>query len=156
MSDSGSGVFCQLQLLILVYLVSTPNTRFLLLTKSMQKRVLFWKKTCFRVFKKNPPPPKFITALTIAHHLSLSWARSNQSVPPHLTSWRSIHSFTLFSVYPYTGKVPRMWKLSNLILSSHLRLGLPGGFFTCYMSHPSHSSRFYHPHNIGWAVQIIM
>jgi len=24
-----------------------------------------------------------------------------------------IHSFTLFSVYPYTGKVPRMWKLSK-------------------------------------------
>ena len=24
-----------------------------------------------------------------------------------------IHSFTLFSLYPYTGKVPRMWKLSQ-------------------------------------------
>jgi len=24
-----------------------------------------------------------------------------------------IRSFTLFSVYPYTGKVPRMWKLSK-------------------------------------------
>jgi len=24
-----------------------------------------------------------------------------------------IHSFTLFSIYPYTGKVPRMWKLSK-------------------------------------------
>ena len=26
---------------------------------------------------------------------------------------------------------------------------------TRHMSGPSHSSRFYHPHNIGWAVQII-
>ena len=26
---------------------------------------------------------------------------------------------------------------------------------TCYMSHPSHSSRFYHANNIWWAVQII-
>jgi len=26
---------------------------------------------------------------------------------------------------------------------------------TRYMPSPSHSSRFYHPHNIGWAVQII-
>ena len=26
---------------------------------------------------------------------------------------------------------------------------------TCYMSSPSHSSRFYYPKNIGWAVQII-
>ena len=26
---------------------------------------------------------------------------------------------------------------------------------TCHMPSPSHSSRFYQPHNIGWAVQII-
>ena len=26
---------------------------------------------------------------------------------------------------------------------------------TCYMPSPSHSSRFYHPHNIGWGVKII-
>ena len=38
--------------------------------------------------------------------MSLSWASSIQSIPPHPTSWRSI-----------------------LILSSHLRLGLPSGFF---------------------------
>jgi len=23
-----------------------------------------------------------------------------------------IHSFTLFTIYPYTGRIPRMWKLS--------------------------------------------
>ena len=48
----------------------------------------------------------FITAFTIAHHLSLYWASSIQSIPPHPTFWRSI-----------------------LILSSHLRLGLPSGLF---------------------------
>jgi len=49
---------------------------------------------------------KFITVLTSACHLSLSWANSIQSpqLPP--TSWRSI-----------------------LILSPHLRLGLPSGLF---------------------------
>jgi hypothetical protein len=26
---------------------------------------------------------------------------------------------------------------------------------TCYMSRPSHSSRFDHPNNVGWGVQII-
>ena len=47
----------------------------------------------------------FITAFTSARHLSLSSASSIQSIPPlHPTSWRSI-----------------------LILSSHLRLGLPCG-----------------------------
>ena len=60
----------------------------------------------------------------------------------------------------------------HLILSSHLRLGLSSGLFhsgfpiktvytpllyshTCYMPHPTHSSRFDHPNNIGWGVQII-
>ena len=49
---------------------------------------------------------RFITAFTRARHLSLSWARSIQSMFPHPNFWRSI-----------------------LILSSHLRLGLPSGLF---------------------------
>ena len=49
---------------------------------------------------------KFITVLTSARHLSLSWANSIHSPQPPPTSWRSI-----------------------LILSSHLRLGLPIGVF---------------------------
>jgi len=48
----------------------------------------------------------FITVLTSARHLSLSWANSIQSSQPLPSSWRSI-----------------------LILSSHLRLGLPNGLF---------------------------
>ena len=47
-----------------------------------------------------------IIAFTSARHLSITWASSIQSVPPHPTSWISI-----------------------LILSSHLRLGLPSGLF---------------------------
>ena len=58
---------------------------------------------------------------------------------------------------------PASWR-SILILSFHPRLGLPSGLFpsgfltknpvytsplpyTCYMSRPSHSSRFYHRNN---------
>ena len=48
----------------------------------------------------------FITSFTSSRHLSLSWARPIQSMPPHPTSWRSI-----------------------LILSSHLHLGFPSGPF---------------------------
>ena len=47
---------------------------------------------------------RFLTALTSVRHLSLSWASPIQSIYPHPTSWRSI-----------------------LILSAHLRLGLPSG-----------------------------
>ena len=50
---------------------------------------------------------RFITVFTSALHLSLSWANSIQSAQPLPTSWRSI-----------------------LILSSHLRLGLPTRHFT--------------------------
>jgi len=85
----------------------------------------------------------FITAFTSARHESLSQARSIH----HPTSWRTI-----------------------LILSSHLCMGLPSGSFpsgfllkslhtplfsshTCHMPRPSHS-RFDHPSNICWPVQI--
>ena len=65
--------------------------------------------TNFQPVKKFPAfhgTRKFITAFTSARHLSLSWACSIQSIPPHPTSWRFF-----------------------LILSSHLRLVLPRGFF---------------------------
>ena len=51
-------------------------------------------------------PRKFITVLTSTRHLSLSWANPNQSPQPLPTSSRSV-----------------------LILSSHLRLGLPDGLY---------------------------
>ena len=72
-------------------------------------RVLLEKLTGFQLVKKLPAffgSRMFITAFKSPRHLSLSWASSIQSTPPHLTSWSSI-----------------------LILSSHLRLGLPSGLF---------------------------
>jgi len=72
-------------------------------------RVFFEKLTGFQLVKKFPAlcvSRRFITAFTSARHLSPSWASSIHYITPHPTSWRSI-----------------------LILSSHLRLGLPGGVF---------------------------
>ena len=70
-------------------------------------RVLLEQLTGLQLVKKSPAfhgTPRFITALTSVRHLSLSWASTIQSIYPHPTSWRSI-----------------------LILSTHLRLGLPSG-----------------------------
>ena len=63
----------------------------------------------FQLVKKFPAfygTRRFITAVISARHLSLSWASSIQSISLHHTSWRS-----------------------SLILSCHLRLGLPSGLF---------------------------
>jgi len=72
-------------------------------------RVLLEHLTGLQLVKKFPAfhgTPRFITALTCVRHLSLSWASPIQSTYPHPTSWSSI-----------------------LILSTHLRLGLPSGLF---------------------------
>ena len=72
-------------------------------------RVLVEKLTGLQLVKKFPAfhgTRRFITALTSLRHLSPSWASPIQSIYPHPTFWRSI-----------------------LILSTHLRLGLPSGSF---------------------------
>ena len=70
-------------------------------------RVLLEKLTSLQLVKKFAAfhgTLRFIAALTSLRHLSLSWASSIQSIYPHPTSWRFI-----------------------IILSPHLRLGLPNG-----------------------------
>ena len=65
------------------------------------------KPTGSQLVKKFPTfygTPRLITAVKNARHLTLTWASSIQSIPLHPTTRRSI-----------------------LILSSHLRLGLPSG-----------------------------
>jgi len=118
--------FSSMELQILLIYLLTPWSR-----------VLFEKLIGSQVVKTLPAfygNLRFITAFTSARHLSLSWARAMQSIPPHPTCWRPV-----------------------LILSSHLRLGLPSGLFpsgvsnkasplphTYYMPRPSHYSRFDH------------
>ena len=86
-------------------------------------RVLLEKLIGLRLVKKFPT---FYGTRSI-RHLSLSWASPIQSTYPHPTSWISI-----------------------LILSTHLRLGLPSGLFNDSKSTPKHlttnirATEFYH------------
>ena len=102
-------------------------------------RVHLEKLTGLQLVQKFPAfhgTRRFITALTSVRHLSLAWANPIQSIYPHPSSWRSI-----------------------LMLSTHLRLGLPRGLFpsgfptkilytppllthTRHMPNPSHSSLY--------------
>jgi hypothetical protein len=100
------------------------NSKHYLLTHLLTPwcRVLLDKLTGLQLVKKFPAfhgNRRFITALTSVRKLSLSWASPIQSICPHPTSWRSV-----------------------LILSTHLRLGLPSclfpsGFPTKTLNSPS-------------------
>jgi hypothetical protein len=89
---------------------------------------------------------RLITVFTRALHLSLSWTRWIQSIPPHHIYLRSI-----------------------LILSSHLPSGLPSGllpsgfptktlfaliFGPCYMPYQSHPPSLHHSNYIWRRVQV--
>ena len=72
-------------------------------------RVILEKLTGLQLVKKFPhfiQPEGSLSHSTSVSHSSLSWASPIQYIYPHPTSWRSI-----------------------LILSTHLRLGLPSGLF---------------------------
>jgi len=63
-----------------------------------------------------------------------NWFAASQEIP-RISRKPKVHYRTHKSIYPH----PTSWR-------SHPYAPMPS---------PSHSSRFYHPHNIGWGVQII-
>ena len=97
--------------------------------------ILWNPKVHYRVQKWPPPVPTL-----------------RQFDPVH-TRTSHFLKFHLNIIFPFTPVSPQ-WSLSPTFphQSSAQASSLP---HTRYMLHQSHSSRFYHPHNIGWGVQNI-
>ena len=90
---------------------------------------------------------RFITAFTSARHLSLSWARSIQSMLP-LPTFLKIHLNIILPSTPGSSKCFLYSGFPTKTLYTPLH-------HTCYMPRPSDSSRFDHPKVIGWGVHIV-
>jgi hypothetical protein len=90
---------------------------------------------------------RFITAFTFPRHLSLSWANPVQAPTSHFLK---IHFNIIFppTLRSPQGSLSLRFTHQNPVHASLLP-------HSRYMPRPSHYSRFYHPHDIGWGVQIM-
>jgi hypothetical protein len=112
--------------------------------------VLLEKLTGLQLVKKFPPfygTRRFITSFTNSHPKFLSWASSIQSTPRN--SLPKYPSFYCPPIYAWVSPAVSFPQASPPKPCTHLPLPHPG-----YMPRPPHSYRFYHPHNIGWGIQI--
>ena len=138
----------------ILYVQYLYTLNYLLLTYLFTYLLIPWSRvlerlTRFQLVKKFPAffgTLWFITTFTNAHHLSLSCTSLIQSIPPHPTSWRSLY---YLPIYAWVSKVGSFLQVSppNPVYTSPIP-------HTHYMPSSSHS-RFYHPNNIRWSVQII-
>ena len=98
-------------------------------------RILWYPKVHYHTHKRPPPVP----ILSQLH-----------PVPTTLSHFLKIH----LNIILLSASWSPQWSLSLRFPHQNLEHTSPF-LHACHMTRPSHSSRFYHPHNIGWGVQII-
>ena len=113
-----------------------------------KRRVLLDKLIGPKLAKKFPAfygTRRFITAVTTARNLSLSWNTSIQSIPT--SYFLKIHFNIILPLTPGSSNwfVSLSFPHKNPLCTIPLR-------HTYYMPHPPHSPWFDHPNNIWWAV----
>jgi len=115
---------------------------------TLWSRVLLEELKSYQLVKQFPAfysTQMFITALTSAHHLSLILSLLD---PVHTSTFHflKIHANII---------LPSMPGSLSFRFPNQYPAYAPSLPHTCYKPCPSHSSRFYHPNNNGWGVQII-
>jgi len=112
---------------------------YLLYLLSQDSRVLLEKLTGSQLVKEFPAfhgTRPFITTFTSARHLSLPWASSIQSTPPHPTSWRSILILSSQLNLNIIKDLPPNWIISFLEVYKEL--------MHCFIVFPVFSQVSYH------------
>ena len=98
-------------------------------------RILWDSKVQYHVYKC-PPPVHTLSEISPAHAAASHFLKIHLSII--LPSMTGSSKWSLFLRFPH----------KNPVYASHLP-------HTRYMPRLSHSSRFYHPNNVGWGIQII-
>jgi len=113
-------------------------------------RVLFLKSLCPQLDNAFPAvygTRSLIPVLTTAHHVSLSWARSNLSL-------RRPNRFLLISINPAFSQVLQVVYILYVFLPKPYMLFSSPFIQTCYITRQSHSYSLDKTGNICWGIQI--